>query len=110
MSKKINVIITAAMLAAFVSSTVSVQAAESSVAEKVVININTATEAQLCYLPGIGPSKAAAIIKYRDKRAFKKVAQIMRVKGIGRKSFKKIRSHLSISGDTTATKKITLAQ
>ena len=70
------------------------------------VNINTATEAQLANLPGIGPSKAKAIVKYRENHPFKKVEQIMRIKGIGRKSFKAMQPYLSVDGPTTAKKKI----
>ena len=71
-----------------------------------VININTAGEKELSFLPGIGPSKAKAIIAHREKKPFKRPEDIMRVKGIGRKSFTQIRRYLTVSGPTTAKKKI----
>ena len=71
-----------------------------------VVNINTATATELAYLPGIGQSKAEAIIKYRSNRQFKKVDELVRVKGIGRKTFKKIKPHLTVKGETTAKGKI----
>ena len=47
------------------------------------ININTATEAELDKLPGIGPVKAKAIVEERKKNgAFKSIEDIKRVKGI----------------------------
>ena len=64
-----------------------------------VINLNTATLAQLGTLPGIGPKTAELIIQYRHKNGpFKKVEEIMNVKGIGEKSFLKIKSRLSVTG------------
>lgn len=70
-----------------------------------VVNINTATAKQLSLLPGIGPSKAQAIVDYRSKREFKKVEELARVKGIGRKTVRKLKSLLTVSGETTLKKK-----
>jgi len=48
------------------------------------VNVNTASASELQKLPGIGPSKAAAIIADRDARgAFKSCADLDRVQGIG---------------------------
>lgn len=71
-----------------------------------VVNINKATEDQLQFLPGIGPSKSRAIVRYRAKRKFKSTYQIVRVKGIGRKTYRKLRPYLALSGPTTASGKI----
>ena len=70
------------------------------------VNINRATEDQLQFLPGIGPSKSRAIVRYRAKRKFKSTYQIVRVKGIGRKTYRKLRPYLTLSGATTASGKI----
>ncbi len=71
-----------------------------------VVNINKATEDQLQFLPGIGPSKSRAIVHYRAKRKFRSTYQIVRVKGIGRKTYRKLRPHLTLTGPTTASGKI----
>ncbi len=76
----------------------------------VTININTATVTELGFLPGIGKSKAEAIVKYRTNRQFKKVEDLMRVRGIGRKSFKKMRPYLSVKGETTVKGKIKISK
>lgn len=62
------------------------------------VNINTATEDELIEsLKGIGPSKAKAIIKYRDKNgAFKKIEHLKKVKGIGPATFAAIESQLVV--------------
>jgi len=70
-----------------------------------MVNINQATQAELEALPNIGPSKAQAILEHRAKRPFKKVEDLMRVKGIGRKTFNKLRPYLSVDGPTTIPKK-----
>jgi competence protein ComEA len=102
------------ILASVILASILAAAATSGAAEKTggsaVVNINTATVAELGLLPGVGPSKANAIVKYRKARPFKKVEDILRVKGIGRKSFRAMRAYLAIEGPTTAKKKIKLAK
>ena len=51
-----------------------------------LININTADEALLCTLPGIGEARARAIVSYRTQRGpFEKPEDIMKVSGIKRR-------------------------
>ncbi len=66
-----------------------------------VVNIQTATAEELQRLPGVGPSKAAAIIAFRERTAFRRVEDILRVRGIGRATFRRLRPYLSVSGATT---------
>ena len=62
------------------------------VVEKAPINLNAATVEQLETLPGIGRKVAERILEYRAKSgSFKKVEELMNVKGIGEKSFLKIK-------------------
>jgi competence protein ComEA len=70
-----------------------------------VINVNEATEKQLSLLPGVGPSKAQAIVSYRSKRSFKDPRHLIRVRGIGRTTLKKILPFLTVKGPTTLKKK-----
>ena len=59
---------------------------------KATINLNLATVDQLETLPGIGRKTAERIVEHRTKNgAFKKVEELMNVKGIGEKSFLKIK-------------------
>ncbi|MGX9418179.1 ComEA family DNA-binding protein [Vibrio sp. WJH972] len=61
------------------------------------ININTANEALLIQLPGVGPATAKAIIKHRKANGkFKKANDLLNVKGIGDKTFKKMKSYVKI--------------
>jgi competence protein ComEA len=61
-------------------------------AAKNTINLNTATAEQLETLPGVGPKTAERIIEYRTKSGgFKRIEDLMNVKGIGEKSFLKLK-------------------
>ena len=64
------------------------------------VNLNTATQAQLEALPGIGPSAAQRILEFRQKNgSFKKIEDLMNVKGIGEKSFLKLKPLITVGGE-----------
>ena len=66
------------------------------------VNLNAATSAQLQTLPGVGASTAQRIVDYRQKNgAFKKVEELMNVKGLGEKSFLKLKPLITV-GDKSA--------
>jgi competence protein ComEA len=60
------------------------------------ININEAAPAELVKLPGIGPSRAGAIVAERERRRFRRIEDIIRVPGIGRKTFGRIRNSIRV--------------
>ena len=63
-----------------------------------IVNLNTATVADLEVLPGIGAKVAARIVEYRIKQGpFKKIEEIMNVQGIGEKSFLKLKPQLTVA-------------
>lgn len=71
-------------------------AQQEAAAAKSTINLNTATLDQLTTLPGVGPKTAERILEYRTKSGgFKKIEELMNVKGIGEKSFLKIKPLVS---------------
>jgi competence protein ComEA len=79
--------------------------AKTSTAAVAAVNLNTATQAQLETLPGIGASAAKRIIEYRQKNGgFKKVEELMNVKGIGEKSFLKLKSHITVAAPPPSDK------
>ncbi|MBE5953388.1 MAG: hypothetical protein E7257_04440 [Lachnospiraceae bacterium] len=62
------------------------------------VNINTATKEQLMTLPGIGESKAEAIIKYRDKNGpFQNIQDITNIPGIKEGVYNNIKDHIVVS-------------
>lgn len=62
------------------------------------VNLNTATQAQLETLPGIGAKAAQRILEYRQKNgSFKKIEDLMNVKGIGEKAFLKLKPLLTLT-------------
>ncbi|MGB0126821.1 MAG: helix-hairpin-helix domain-containing protein [Rhodocyclaceae bacterium] len=63
------------------------------------VDINTASEAELDGLPGIGPTKARAIVADRQQHGpFKSVGDLKRVKGIGDKMLEKLRGQVTVGG------------
>jgi len=74
------------------------KAAKPSAQSGTIVNLNTATQAQLETLPGIGAKAAERILEYRQKNGqFKKIEDLMNVKGIGEKSFLKLKPLLTVT-------------
>ncbi|WP_113073651.1 helix-hairpin-helix domain-containing protein [Petrotoga sp. 9PW.55.5.1] len=65
--------------------------------EPVKVDLLTANVEDLLVLPGIGPAKAQAIIKFREEKGFNSIEDIMKVSGIGEKTFSNIKSYIYIS-------------
>ena len=67
------------------------------------VNVNTASAAEFEALPGIGPKLAARIVEYREKHgSFKKVEDLMNVRGLGEKNFLKLKAQLTIGAPKSA--------
>ena len=65
------------------------------------VNLNTGDEAALEMLPGIGEAKAERIVTHRKAHPFKKVDDLVKVRGFGRKTLQKLRPYLTVSGPNT---------
>jgi competence protein ComEA len=70
------------------------------------VNINTATPAELAYLPRLGAKVAARIVEHRKEKPFGRPEDLMEVKGIGEKLFVTLKPYVAVSGPTTLTSKV----
>jgi len=62
------------------------------------IDLNTATLEQLQQLPGVGPSTAKAIIRFREKSGpFKRVEDLLAIHGISKARFEKLRPYITVN-------------
>lgn len=62
----------------------------------VVVDVNSATLEELVRLPGIGETRARAILETRARRPFRRLQDLMRVPGIGRKTLERLAPHLTV--------------
>jgi competence protein ComEA len=99
-------IITAAAIALALAGGVNAMAAQSTAGAKpkaaapatAPINLNSATAMQLETLPGVGKATAQRIVEYRQKNGgFKKVEDLMNIRGLGEKGFLKIKPLVTVS-------------
>ena len=68
-------------------------------ASKGKININTASKKELTTLKGVGDKIADRIIEYREANPFKKIDDLMNVKGIGQKVFDKNKDLITVKDE-----------
>jgi len=61
------------------------------------VDINHASVKALQSVKGIGPKKAWQIVEYRKTRCFESLHDLVRIKGIGEKTFKKLEPQLTAS-------------
>lgn len=62
------------------------------------LNINTATVSELQKLPNVGAKKAVNIVNFRAKSPFNSIEEIMKVKGLSKKIYPKIRDYIKVDG------------
>jgi competence ComEA-like helix-hairpin-helix protein len=61
------------------------------------LDLNTATVEQLDKLPGIGPTTAKAIVRFREKSGpFRRVEDLLAIRGITKKKLEKIRPLVTV--------------
>ena len=70
---------------------------------KTTIDLNRATLAELMQLPGVGAKRAEEIVRYRLMHPFRRTSDLMRIKGIGTKTFVKIRPLVRVEAPAAAS-------
>lgn len=80
------------------SASAAAQAAPAAESGGGKVDVNSASAAELASLPGIGASKAAAIIAERDKKPFGSVDDLERVRGIGARTVEDLRGKVTVGG------------
>lgn len=60
------------------------------------VDLNSASEAELTSLPGVGPAKAKAIIAYRETSPFESADELIEVKGIGDKLYAQLKDLVTV--------------
>ncbi len=81
---RLRAVLVSLMLAALVAAPTCAAADEP-------LDLNSAPVAELLELPGIGPSRAEAIVRYRLVHGFRRKADLLRVKGIGPRTYRKLK-------------------
>ena len=81
----------------------SLAAEEGGAAAVKLVDLNIATAAELDGLPGVGRKRAEAIIA---KRPFKRVTELLRIRGFGPKLFARVRDHVTVGGSPTAKERL----
>lgn len=71
------------------------------------VNINQAASAELARLPRVGPKLADRIVAHRAQHGpFRRIEDLMEVKGVGEKFFTPLKPYLTVSGPTTLVEKV----
>jgi competence protein ComEA len=71
-----------------------------------VVNVNEATLEQLQLLPGVGPTRAQAIIAHRERHPFRRPEELVSVRGIGRSTLNRLLPYVTVEGRTTLTRAV----
>jgi competence protein ComEA len=90
----------AALLASGIPAAADRATAQAATATDTPVDLNSATAAQLETVPGIGKALAGRIVAFREKHGpFRRLEDLMKVKGIGEKSLEKLRPYIRVGTD-----------
>jgi competence protein ComEA len=82
--------------------------AEGEAAAQPTVNVNQASATELARLPRVGPKLADKILTHRKEHGpFKRIEDLMEVKGVGEKMFALLKPYVAVSGATTLADKVT---
>lgn len=72
-----------------------------------LVNINQATSAEFARLPRVGAKLADRVVAHRKEHGpFRRIEDLMEVKGVGEKFFSTLKPYLTVSGPTTLAEKV----
>jgi competence protein ComEA len=66
------------------------------------IDLNRASVTELMRLPGLGQKRAQAIVAYRTRQPFRRVEDVLSVKGLGPAWLAKVKANVQVGGTTAA--------
>lgn len=87
-----NVVVAVVLLIAILLGVV----AQGGKAPKAPVDLNRATPAELMTLPGVGETKAQAIVRHRALHPFTRTSDLLKVKGFGRGLYARLRPFLTL--------------
>jgi competence ComEA-like helix-hairpin-helix protein len=65
------------------------------------LDLNRATLEELQQLPEVGPATARSIVRFRERNGgFRRVEELLAIRGISRRRFERIRPHVFVKADT----------
>lgn len=99
----LSIVVVSCLVCALPSHVVAAQSKSSAnsaakPASAATVNLNTASASDLEGLPGVGAKTAARIVEYRQKNGpFKKIEELMNVRGVGEKNFLKLKPQITVA-------------
>ena len=98
--KKAMLILISVVLLGVGSAPAFSQGGSTNTSDEARVNLNTATLEQLVELPGVGEAVGARIVAYRKANgSFRKIEEVMNVRGIGEKTFLRLRPLIFVEQD-----------